>query len=525
MARPTREEIIPALNEAGVEFPETASIAQLRTLYQREILNREQENEDDDRDENGEHFDEEEIDRQLRILRKQRELTQLKAELGAVEQRHFDFHAFEAMVHHFSGDDSYDILKWFGDIEDTFDMLGGSERDKFVSTRRVLKGTAKSFVDNITSHTYDELKQELVAEFHKTFTMQDVFKQLEARKLQPNESIQRYVIEMQKIARRVQMPEAELVRIIINGLNDKSGLTAMLYTANTMQSFKALLGCYEKVRAETKLTTVMKPTTIAKPLTTEMKPKTTIVTSDLAKIRCYNCGQLGHYSSSCVKPKRPVGSCFVCSEMGHRMAECPKRNPVAAAIDATTDTELAEALDAMQLVCVAFINNRSKCNQVIKCLSLFDSGSINSFVRVSEVPWLGNLDVKPKLTTFRGVGNGKVTSYGTVKCKVTFGNITSIHDVIVIPDDEAVVPLLIGREFLNKLGIGLYQVKKSYLPTQLLEINKMNNVPSLNKKTLVTLDSFDLLKSPILIKEEREAPPHELEENVSSVDSDVRTSK
>lgn len=137
----------------------------------------------------------------------------MKEELGAVEPRYFDFHAFKAMVQHFSGDDSYDVLKWFDDIEDIFGMLGGSERDKFVSTRRVLKGTAKCFVDNITAHTYDELKQELVAEFHKTYTMQDVFKQLEARKLQPNESIQRYVIGMQKIARRVQMPEAELVRI------------------------------------------------------------------------------------------------------------------------------------------------------------------------------------------------------------------------------------------------------------------------------------------------------------------------
>lgn len=62
---------------------------------------------------------------------------------------------------------------------------------------------------------------------------------------------------MQKIARRVDMPEAELVRMIINGLNDNSELIAMLYTANTMQGLKALLGCYGKVRTDTKLNTVI----------------------------------------------------------------------------------------------------------------------------------------------------------------------------------------------------------------------------------------------------------------------------
>lgn len=132
----------------------------------------------------------------------------------------------------------------------------------------------------------------------------------------------------------------------------------------------------------------------------EVKPKTTAVANDVPKVRCYNCGQLGHYSSSCVMPKRPVGSCFVCSEMGHRMAECPKRNRTTAAVNTPPDEELAEALSAMQLVSVAFMNNRSKCNQVTNCVSRY---SLNSFVRLSDVPFLRNLNVKTKLTTFRGV--------------------------------------------------------------------------------------------------------------------------
>lgn len=80
----------------------------------------------------------------------------------------------------------------------------------------------------------------------------------------------------------------------------------------------------------------------------------------------------------------------MCSEMGHRMADCPKRNRTTAAVD-TTPEEEAEALGAKQLVSVAFMNNRGKCNHVTNCVSLFDSGSLNSFVRLSDVPFLKNL--------------------------------------------------------------------------------------------------------------------------------------
>lgn len=155
MVRLTREEIIIAFTNAGVEFPETTSIAQLRTLYDLEIVNHQEENKADSRDENGANIDEAEIDRadgydenganideteidrRLRVARNRRESRELEAEeaagqnIGArvIKPRCFDFHAFEAMVHHFSGDDLYDVLKWFADIEDVFQTSGGSERE------------------------------------------------------------------------------------------------------------------------------------------------------------------------------------------------------------------------------------------------------------------------------------------------------------------------------------------------------------------------------------------------------------
>lgn len=38
---------------------------------------------------------------------------------------------------------------------------------------------------------------------------------------------------------------------------------------------------------------------------------------------CYNCGQEGHLSPNCPKPKK--GGCFACGGMGHRVKTCPKK--------------------------------------------------------------------------------------------------------------------------------------------------------------------------------------------------------
>lgn len=126
------------------------------------------------------------LERQIRTARMRRELRELEAEEAAgrnfvaraVEPRRLDFTEFQATVYRFSSDDAYDVMKWFDDLEYAFAVFGCSERDKCVSRRRLLDGTAKMFLRTITSHTYVELINRLVAKFGKSYTMADVFQQL-----------------------------------------------------------------------------------------------------------------------------------------------------------------------------------------------------------------------------------------------------------------------------------------------------------------------------------------------------------
>lgn len=162
------------------------------------------------------------------------------------------------------------------------------------------------------AHTYDELKQALFEEFGRVFTMNEVFQQLKSRTLKPTESVKRYVLEMQEIASRAAIPEADVIDCIIDGIHDNSNNAAMLSTARNLKELKAMLDRYEKKRSRvpTKpyttapMNRVAATTTVAlaanAAAANQMKPRVPITANIAGRatvrtdVRCFNCSEFGH---------------------------------------------------------------------------------------------------------------------------------------------------------------------------------------------------------------------------------------
>lgn len=117
---------------------------------------------------------------------------------------------------------------------------------------------------------------------------------------------------MVEIANRARVPETDLIDIIIDGLNDKSGYVSMLYGARSIRELKQALIRYEKklrdvvpvpVRTVASLNTVGQTGTKPKQMrmSTEGRASTGVSASsntnvsgsgiDMSTIQCYNWAQ------------------------------------------------------------------------------------------------------------------------------------------------------------------------------------------------------------------------------------------
>lgn len=115
-----------------------------------------------------------------------------------MKSRRIDLGVLDAMMTIFDGSDAQNVSKWLRDLENSFALFRYSERNQLVAARHMLTGHAKWFIDIVSVRSNEELKQHLLGEFQRAFTVQDVFNQLRSRTLKPDKTLRRYVVEMQK---------------------------------------------------------------------------------------------------------------------------------------------------------------------------------------------------------------------------------------------------------------------------------------------------------------------------------------
>ena len=122
-------------------------------------------------------------------------------------------------------------------------------RTRLLFARRLMSGSATLLLITVKADTWIELKKQLVDEFDRKVDRQDVYFQLAQRKIQKDEPIRHYILSMQAMAAYADVDECELVRFIVDGLDDRSAAVAMLYSARSVADLKNLVADYERFRA------------------------------------------------------------------------------------------------------------------------------------------------------------------------------------------------------------------------------------------------------------------------------------
>ncbi|XP_067614857.1 uncharacterized protein [Eurosta solidaginis] len=167
MTRLTKSELQDALEKAGIVYPATATVSQLRALLNGgrmdEIFDADScgaagvdsgvatvdGGEPQDSDVNGkETGDAEKLDAQIAVLEKRKKMLVLQKGLQALEleapsaRQRVSVMDIDGMVPKFSGDNAYLIEKWINDFENAVKVGYKDDHFKHICMRRLLSGTA-----------------------------------------------------------------------------------------------------------------------------------------------------------------------------------------------------------------------------------------------------------------------------------------------------------------------------------------------------------------------------------------------
>lgn len=404
----------------------------------------------------------------------------------------------------FTGDDSYSINSFISNLNAMALSFGWSDAQTAIYGRRFVAGTAKALLRASNVQTWPEICRELRAEFGSTISTAAVHKKLATRKRDKLETQQQYAIAMRQIAANADIDESTLVSYIIDGISTNTNVRLFFAGANTINELRVLINRFNLREADD----IRTPSTIRPSYNNNKNPFSPNVAS---RVKCFNCGESGHFSSSCSKGRRPI-ACFVCGQEGHFQSHCPKTqtanidfderwqqqqyfrapihrsgfyNPPAPEVprrqtpavpeqgtspcvseQAQTNNSGGYQMDQtnggytfVEGVSLHFIDEMTVYRAEI--FSLLDTGSADNFIQAKYVP---KHCIKNRVEGFEFVGLNKspINVIGSVTCSMKFRG-ESLFDILfhVVENGTMYLPVILGRPFMEQARLRLTEIKQN----------------------------------------------------------------
>lgn len=411
----------------------------------------------------------------------------------------FSFKDIEECIEPYSGDDNREVYQWLDEFESTCDLLDLGELHRVIFARRLLKGSAKLFINaEGVVRNWATFRQLLICEFGETVNSSVVHKKLQNRVKQSGETYQQYLYAMVAIGRQANVEEEALIAYAIDGIRDHESNKAILYTAKSMMEFKQQLKIYERMKQrETARTKVTQPAHAAgTSAQTNASAKITAAStsasdSNASRKKCFGCGKFGHGRREC-----PDVKCYNCNESGHKSPNCPQPK-VKGATTATTAN--VSALYSSKLYKSVEISGQ-------KLMAMCDTGSDVTCVSEKCYKSLGKMNDLPSCArVVTGIGKANVSVIGVFRTDILIDGASYSDNVLVLPNCAMDCPMIIGLTIMAQAMVSIDTANNSIIFTKRVDsdecVNKISdNEAAVTAPTIVSeSNDVDEVVDPIML--------------------------
>ncbi|XP_068148314.1 uncharacterized protein [Drosophila tropicalis] len=268
-------------------------------------------------------------------------VMELEENLGGPEYNcRMNLKDVETTVPKFSGDGDLSIHVWIRELEKAARVYVLSDAQCWSLGNRLLEGSAKAYMTYEKTTTWSELKDALVKVFGLQMTNYEIANQMRKRSIGKGESLLQYFIIMRNIAQQGNFEDTDVVKYIVDGLQDRTGLSAPLYYCTSLNELREKMMRFQSVQP---------PAKNYVPQARQTSDRLQAITPAAKDKRCFNCRQIGHLMFDCPRPERPKGSCYRCFKVGHQYRNCPMRTQIAA-MSSSEDPDTIDDKSFIQLV-------------------------------------------------------------------------------------------------------------------------------------------------------------------------------
>lgn len=387
------------------------------------------------------------------------------------------------------------LSDWIRNIENFKDVYGWDDRMLMFYGVLRLGGAAKLWYQSKKEHvkSWTALKDELRKSFPENKDDSTIIMQIMARRKKNDECVESYIYSVASLAAKINWPEETTLKYIISGLNDQNLKNVLVASnCNSINELLIKIKNYEEIsqqnthRAELVADTsrmlemagpsgVHRENTIRKRAYSNqqshnfirwhrgkeaMKRNRDDEARNLQPVdkrprwirtgttpRCFRCNGEGHFATSC---PREVKSriCYKCKKTGHIARDCQNVGYISNVN--SLENEYHKNIRILDREIVSYLDLGSEC----------------STIRDDIVRDL-NLKICPSNKILRGFGGSEVKALGTIKEIIQLDTITRQIELAVVPNYSQMVPIIIGRNLLDRPDV---KIIKTWGKFELVEV-------------------------------------------------------